>query len=226
MRLNSHKKYLQIAFNQDLGTAIHRIGLLPQTEHIIIEAGTPLIKKYGMRAVSTLSSFWRSQVGKKAYFVADLKCMDRGKVEVEAAARAGANAATCLGLAPIETLNDFIINCQRVEIDSVIDMLNVDFPFEVLSHLQKKPDIIMLHRAVDEAGNKIKAIPYAQIQRIKSSFNYVVAIAGGETDREVGRAFFNSADIAIVWKNFNKPDVDIKNIAEKYLNKIKAYAKK
>jgi bifunctional enzyme Fae/Hps len=225
MRLGSRKKYLQIAFNQDLYAAERSIALLPPTDHIIVEAGTVLIKKYGMEAVSRLVSLWRERIGEGAYVVADLKCMDRGSTEVQAVATAGAAAATCLGLAPIETLDDFIANCRQVGIDSVVDMLNVEFPFEILARLQKKPDIIMLHRAVDEADEKTKQIPYHQIQRIKGSYNYFIAIAGGESAREVGRAFFNGADVAIVWREFNTPDVDIADLAQKYLEKIKSYVR-
>ena len=44
------------------------------------------------------------------YVVADIKCSDLGTREVRMAAEAGADAATCLGVAPEETIDFFINN--------------------------------------------------------------------------------------------------------------------
>src|SRR3989344_8732154 len=137
--LNRRTKYLQIAFNRSLGEVKAMIGMLPPSDNIIIEAGTPLIKNYGQTGISMLNAWWSRKIGKPAYIVADLKCMDRGSREVDVAAVAGASAATCLGLAPIETINEFIDKCATFNIDSMIDMMNVQFPFEVLQKLKKLP---------------------------------------------------------------------------------------
>src|SRR3990167_5804736 len=108
--LSRKKKYLQIALNStpDEGTDI--IYQLPQSDRIIIEAGTPLIKAYGIEGIRRLKLAWDIQVGSsfETYIVADTKCMDRGKTEVEIAKQGGASAATVLGTAPIETINYFI----------------------------------------------------------------------------------------------------------------------
>ena len=46
-KLNPKKKYLQVALNSTLGEARKIINSLPVSDRIIIEAGTPLIKRYG-----------------------------------------------------------------------------------------------------------------------------------------------------------------------------------
>jgi len=51
MILNRRQKYLQIALNSDLSEAREIITQLPFSERILIEAGTPLIKIYGKRAI-------------------------------------------------------------------------------------------------------------------------------------------------------------------------------
>lgn len=45
--------------------------------------------------------------------------------------------------------------------DSMIDMMNVDYPNNILRKLKKPPDVVILHRGVDEEKfNKDKPIPY------------------------------------------------------------------
>ena len=225
MLLNRRLKYLQIAFNRSLSEVETMINLLPTSDRILIEAGTSFLKNYGVNGISQLVSIWEWHLGHKGYIVADLKCMDRGFTEVKAAADAGASAATCLGLAPIETINDFIKSCQEIGIDSMIDMMNVEFPFEVLQKLKKMPDIVVLHRGVDEQLNKEKMIPHHNINRIKSAYNVFISVAGGENLKDVTRTFFNGGDIAVVWRPFYDEPNLTKQLAEQFLNRIKGHAK-
>jgi len=156
------------------------------------------------------------------YIVADLKCMDRAFIEVEAAASAGASAATCLGLAPIETIDAFIKECADLKLDSYLDMLNIEYPFEILGKLKIPPRVIMLHRGVDEFSNREKEMPYDQIERIKSVYDSVlIAVAGGETLDDVMDGSFNNADILIVWKLFNENPEKIATLTKDFLRKIK-----
>lgn len=221
--LNTRSKYLQIAFNRSLAEVQDMISLLPPSPKIIIEAGTSLVKRYGNKAISDLNYWWAERIGQPGYIVADLKAMDRGSAEVKNAARAGAAAATCLGLAPVETINEFIANCEIYGIDSMVDMMNVPFPFEVLQKLKKLPDIVVLHRGVDEHFlNREKQIPLDQITRIKGAYGKVlISVAGGETTREVISDFFNGADIAVVWRSFYENPKKTENLANDFLKLIK-----
>lgn len=221
--LNRRSKYLQIAFNRSLSEVREMIRLLPASEKIIIEAGTPFIKKYGEYGISAIEGWWSEKLQKPGYVVADLKCMDRGSGEVESASRAGASAATCLGLAPIETINEFIRECEKVGIDSMVDMMNIEFPFEILQKLKKIPNIIVLHRGVDEnEKNKEKTLLYDQIRRIKGTYgNVLISIAGGETQRDVTRTFFNDSDIAVIWRSFYDSPKDTATLAKDFLKLIK-----
>jgi len=156
------------------------------------------------------------------YVVADLKCMDRGLREVEIALEGGANAAVALGHAPIETLDAFIENCKKSGLDSMIDMMNFEFPLNVLRQLKELPQVVILHRGVDEESfNPEKEIPFHEIQRIKSNFDIMVAVAGGDTFEEARRAIFNDADIVVVWKSFYKSSGDTPKLAEEFLKEIR-----
>ena len=218
MILERKKRYLQIALNSDLGEAKKIIPYLPFSERILIEVGTPLIKNYGAEAIFQI----KEMVPPGTYIVADNKCVDLGTREVEIMAEAGANAATCLGVAPIETINEFIASCERFGIDSMVDMMNVESSLSILKKLKKLPDVVILHRGVDESEfSKEKPIPYYQIQQIKGSYNILISVAGGEGIKEVQSAVFNGADIVVVWKNFYKFSAEIANFAKLFLKEIK-----
>lgn len=221
--LNPRLKYLQIAFNRSLSEVQGMINLLPASDRILIEAGTPLVKRYGVKGISSLSHWWSEKLGKPGYVVADLKCMDRGSTEVQAVAAAGATAATCLGLAPLETIREFIRQCQEARVDSMVDMMNVEFPFEILQKLRPLPQVVVLHRGVDEADqNREKQLPLSQIHRIKGTYNnLLISLAGGETTREVTSCFFNDADISIVWRVFYENPQKSCELAQEFLELVK-----
>ncbi|MCD6528085.1 hypothetical protein J7K44_00335 [bacterium] len=156
------------------------------------------------------------------YIVADLKCMDRGAREVEIAKEGGANAAVALGQAPIETLDAFIKKCEEYNLDSMIDMMNVEFPLKILRRLKKLPNVVILHRGVDEEHfNPEKEIPFHEIQRIKSNYDVMISVAGGDTFQEVQRAIFNDADIVVVWKSFYTTTADTAKLAQEFLKEIR-----
>lgn len=253
MLLNKKQKYLQIALNSTLDEARGIISQIPLDQRIIIEAGTPLIKAYGVKGIKSLRHWWEERIfgfqyqssktfvinpwltvlEKKAqaiksgvnfipYIVADLKCMDRGLREVEIAKEGGANAATALGHAPIETLDAFIKKCQEYGLDSMIDMMNVDFPLNILRQLKELPQVVVLHRGVDEeAFNPESEIPYHEITRIKNEYDIMVAVAGGDDFQEVQGAIFNDADIVVVWKSFYKSTKETAGLAEQFLREIR-----
>lgn len=180
---------------------------------------SPAKKEIGRQAKSAIKN---KESIFNPYIVADLKCMDRGIREVEIARGGGASAATVLGQAPIETLNAFIEKCEEYKLDAMIDMMNVDFPLNILRQLKKLPQVVILHRGVDEENfNREKEIPFHEIQRIKSNYDIMIAVAGGDTFEEARRAIFNDADIVVVWKSFYKSTAETAKLAEEFLKEIK-----
>ena len=178
-------------------------------------------------AMAIIKAIGKKQAAKKGipltpYIVADLKCMDRGLTEVMIAKQGGASAATALGHAPIETLNAFVEKCQELELDSMIDMMNVDYPLSILRELKQLPKVVILHRGVDEEDfNKEKQIPYHEIQRIKSSYDIMLAVAGGDSIQEVQRAIFNDVDIVVLWRAFYKGSGDTVKLVQEFLKEVR-----
>jgi bifunctional enzyme Fae/Hps len=223
--LNRKKRYLQIALNSTLNEAYDIIRSLPANERILIEAGTPFIKSYGTAGIANIVSWWTRKMipaGLKPYVIADLKTMDRGSTEVLLAKQAGASAAVALGQAPIETVNAFINTCAEYGMDSMVDMMNVDQPIKVLRKFRRMPTVVILHRGVDETEfNRDKPIPYIQINKVRAGSDVMIAIAGGDTIREVQRAVFNGGDIVVVWKEFYQATGATGELAESFLRQVK-----
>jgi bifunctional enzyme Fae/Hps len=210
--INRRLKYLQVALNSGMDEARSIVRQLPRNERILVEAGTPLIKTYGWRGVRDIVSWWGG------YVVADLKTMDRGETEATLAKQAGASGAIALGQAPLETLNSFIKTCASLGIDSMVDMMHVEQPVRVLRKLKKLPDVVILHRGVDEETfNRDIPIPYIQINKIRSLYDVLIAVGGGDTIREVQRSIFNGANIVLVWKEFYQPTSQTAQLAQEFL---------
>jgi len=204
MILNKKRKYLQVALNSTMSEAQRVINSLPVSERVILEAGTPFIKRYGLQGIRDIRSSASWRMGSNPYVVADLKTMDRGNTEVMMAREAGASAVVALGQSPLETINSFIDSCTRLGVDSMLDMMNVEAPVKVLRKLRKLPNVVILHRGVDEEDfNRDKPVPYIQINKIRSTYDVMISIAGGDTIREVKRAIFNDADIVVVWRDLS-----------------------
>jgi bifunctional enzyme Fae/Hps len=219
--LDNNVRYLQIAFNYDLGMVLQMLPRIPQSNRILIEAGTPLIKREGMQAVQTIRRIWRGHV------VADMKISDGAVGEVNMARRAGATAVTVLATAPIETINLVIKRCEELRMLSMIDLLGVANPLDVLRPLRTPPDIVVIHRGRDEEGTQGKVIQYRQVNRIRSKFNSLISAAGGVDLREARSAIFNGANVVVAnivrpgdgWTGI-KTTENITDIANQFLETI------
>lgn len=223
MILNAKKTYLQVAINGTQFDANNIISQLPVSDKLILEAGTPFIKQYGMNGVSTLVSQWRWKVGEGAYVIADMKTIDRATTEVEMVKSAGASGIICMASAPVATIKSFINVCKEMGIDSYLDFMGIPYPHKRLREIGEIPDVVLLHRGVDEEADKLNKVPLPihQINQVLASYNVMMGIAGGDSLREVQSAIFNSAKIVVLWKQFfSSKDFD-KTAFEEFLGQVK-----
>lgn len=195
--LDHKTRYLQIAFNYDIGLVVRHLPKIVRSNRILIEAGTPFIKLEGMRGIRAIRKLW------PGHLVADLKTVDGALGEVAMVRRAGATAATTLGSSPTEALDLFIERCSALGMDSMIDMLGVTDPLKVVMQLKKPPDVVVLHRGRDEEGTRGKVIQYRHVKRVRSKFDVLISAAGGVGLKEARSAIFNGANIVVV--NLVKP---------------------
>ncbi len=194
--------YLQVALDLDNLDAVERIlADLPNKERVLIEAGTPLVKKFGVGVVGKIR-----ELRPDAFIIADLKTLDVGRVEVKMAADETADAVAISGLGTLESIQKAIHETQKQGIYSILDMMNVKDFEDKLSALPDdlKPDIVLLHRNVDletwikeHGGDTSEMTEWGNIKKIKEITGSLVAVAGGITPENVEEAIDKGADIII-----------------------------
>ncbi|MDM7935656.1 MAG: bifunctional 5,6,7,8-tetrahydromethanopterin hydro-lyase/3-hexulose-6-phosphate synthase [Methanothrix sp.] len=209
--------YLQVAFDLVETAEVRRVlSALPDSDHILIEAGTPLVKMLGVGVVKEIRA---ERPG--AFVILDLKTLDTGNLEVRLAADATADAVVISGLAPKKTLDLAIAEARKTGIYSVVDMLNVTDPLEVLKGLSALPDVVELHRAIDMEGG---AHSWNDIQAIKAlagdGRRLLVAVAGGIRADNIGQALSAGADILVVGRAITRSK-DVRDMAEQFLAGLK-----
>lgn len=190
--LDNNLRYVQLAFNYDTALVARLLPCLRLTERLLIEAGTPFLKREGMKGIRTMRTLWQGHI------VADLKIADGAVGEVEMARAAGATAVTALGSSPTETLDLFIAQCTTLGMISMVDMIGVQDPLKVVRPLKHPPDVVVLHRGRDEESTRGKMIQYRHINRLRSKYDIFIAAAGGIDLREARSAVFNGAALVVV----------------------------
>jgi bifunctional enzyme Fae/Hps len=187
--------YLQIALDApSLEGAKQVLAQLPGSDRIIVEVGTPLIKRYGTRVISELR-----EAAKDKFMIADLKTLDVGKVEVDIGYEDTADAVVAAGLAPPETLDSTVQEAKRLGIYAIIDMLNVDDVLAKLKSLKDFPDVVILHRGIDQETGRSSGLE--RIKLIREAFpdkKFLIAVAGGIVPETAKEALEKGADILIV----------------------------
>jgi bifunctional enzyme Fae/Hps len=208
--------YLQIALDiPDLERTKRIITQVPRSDRVILEAGTPLIKKYGASVIGELR-----QVAKDIFIVADLKTLDVGQVEVDLAFEETADAVVASGLASKDTLDKFVYEARRLGIYAFVDMMGVADPIKVLESLKELPDVVILHRGIDEErGGKTR---WELIKEIKAKFKdgrILIGVAGGIEPSNVTAALKAGADIMIVGRYITQSK-DVEHATKEFLTQV------
>ena len=205
--------YLQIAFdNPNLETALSAISQIPNSDHVIIEAGTPLIKRYGVDIISKIR-----QVRPDAFIVADLKTLDTGNLEARMVADAAGDAIVVSALAPINTIDKLIEEAHKTGIYAVMDTLNEHDPISVLKNLKVMPDVIELHRGIDIESTEHAWGDIAEIKKVAPKA--LIAVAGGVRLDKVSMALNQGADILVVGRAITNAK-DVREVAEQFINSL------
>jgi bifunctional enzyme Fae/Hps len=202
--------YLQVALdNPNIEAILSIVNQLPKSDHVILEAGTPLIKRYGVDVISRLR-----EVRPDAFIVADLKTLDTGNLEARMVADATADAIVVSALAPVATLNKAIEEAHKTGIYAVMDTLNCPDPIAILKQLKELPDVVELHRAIDVEET---AHAWGNIQDIKAlSPKILVAVAGGIRIDTMPDALKAGADVLVVGRAITNAK-DVRQVAEKFI---------
>lgn len=219
-RMNNlkHPPYLEVALDiPDWRRVEGIVRALPRSDAIIIEAGTPLIKRYGVEVVQKIH-----QLRPETVVLADLKTLDTGNLEARMAGDATADVVGFSGLAPLKTMEKFIEECKKVGALSLMDTINLPDPVAVLERLPVKPDIVELHRAIDLEQTEInQETEWGNIREIKRICGdaVLVAVAGGIRVNKVETALAAGADILVVGRAITVAK-DVNGAARAFLQRM------
>jgi 3-hexulose-6-phosphate synthase/6-phospho-3-hexuloisomerase len=158
----------------------------------ILEAGTPLIKSVGLDAVRRL----RAQFP-KLLIAADMKVVDAGRIEVEAAAKAGAQLVHVLAAAPDATIAECVEAGREYGAQIVTDLLGAGDPLERARQVAKLGvDFIDVHVAIDMQMRG--ADPFRLLRAVADAVETPLCVAGGIHSENAVQAVEAGASIVIV----------------------------
>ncbi|MGR3218305.1 MAG: 3-hexulose-6-phosphate synthase [Candidatus Anammoxibacter sp.] len=179
-----------------------------------IEAGTPLLKSEGLRVIRELRSNFPGST-----IVADMKTMDAGRIEMETAAKAGANVATVMGVASDATIKECIAAGHNYGIKIGVDLLGVENLVKRAEDVEKwGADFVGLHTAIDDQMKGKCSLD--KLSNLCSSVTLPVAVAGGINSETVVDALNAGAAIVIVGGAISKAK-DVRKATEEIMRAMK-----
>ncbi len=157
-----------------------------------IEAGTPLIKSEGIQVVRSLRDHFP-----RATIVADMKVADTGAIEVEMAAKAGADIVCILAEADDAVVAEAVRAARLYGIRLMADLINTADPQVRAVQLESMGvDIICAHVGIDQQMTGKDSL--ALLSMLAGKVHIPVAIAGGIDAEGAAEAIRRGADIVIV----------------------------
>ncbi len=178
----------------------------------ILEAGTPLIKKEGVKAISLLSVF--------GDVLADMKTCDTGALEAQMAFEAGAKYVTVMGFVDNAVIEEALTVAEKFGGEVVVDLMYVPDPIKRAEELKKiGVKIVSLHVGISQqkAYGKGAESLLDLVEKIRE-IGLKVSVAGGIRP-ETAKLFANKADIVVVGGYITKAE-DPKKASEEILEAL------
>jgi len=157
-----------------------------------IEAGTPLIKSEGIQAVRSLRDHFP-----QVTIIADMKVADTGAIEVEMAAKAGADIVCILADADDAVVAEAVRAARLYGIRLMADLINAEDPPARAVQLESMGvDIICAHVGIDQQMTGKDSLDL--LSTLAGTVHIPVAVAGGIDAEAAGEAVRRGAGIVIV----------------------------
>ncbi|MFY1112903.1 MAG: 3-hexulose-6-phosphate synthase [Methanosarcinaceae archaeon] len=180
-----------------------------------IEIGTPLIKSEGMDTVRTMRKAFPDRT-----ILADMKTVDTGAMEVEMAAKAGADVAIVLGSADDSTILDALRSAHKYGIRLMADLISAPEPVGRAVELEALGvDYINVHVGIDQ--QMMGKDPVSILMEIAEKVNVKLAVAGGLDAESAAQAVRAGAEIVIVGGNITRSD-NVTEAAQKIRQSVDA----
>ncbi|PAV12208.1 bifunctional hexulose-6-phosphate synthase/ribonuclease regulator [Methanosarcina spelaei] len=165
-----------------------------------IEIGTPLIKSEGMDAIRTMRKAFPDRT-----ILADMKTVDTGAIEVEMAAKAGADVVIVLGSADDSTLLDALRSAHKYGVRLMADLISAPDPVKRVIELEALGvDYVNVHIGIDQ--QMLGKDPISLLREISQRVNVQLAVAGGLDASSAVQAVKAGAKVVIVGGNITHSD--------------------
>jgi 3-hexulose-6-phosphate synthase len=140
----------------------------------ILEAGTPLIVRYGISAVRAFK-----RLAPEKLVLADVKIMDAGNYEAALAFENGADIVTVLAAAEDATIKGAVKEAAKWGKKTMADLIAVNDPVKrALQVAEMGVDYVCVHTATDVQSEENN--PLKELQLVKGVLDGpVIAVAGG-----------------------------------------------
>ena len=159
-----------------------------------IEAGTPLIKSEGMRAVRVLRRKFQ-----RATIVADMKTLDAGAIEARLAFSAGADVVSISGLSHKRTLIEAVSVAKKYDRMIMADLLMSNNPKKLGASLEKLGvSIVCFHIGIDAQQAGARRARSREVRNLVRALRTPVAVAGGINPSLAGEMVRSGVKIVIV----------------------------
>lgn len=137
--------------------------------------------------------------------LADMKTVDTGAMEVEMAAKAGADIVILLGSADDATILDSVRAARKYGVKLMADLISIEEPVMRAQQLEKLGvDYINVHIGIDQ--QMMGKDPMDILKDIADTVDIPVAVAGGMDAKTGAQAVKLEADIIIVGGNITRSD--------------------
>ncbi len=157
-----------------------------------LEVGTPLIKSEGMRAVSALKSAFPDR-----QIIADMKTADTGAIEVEMAAKSGADIVCVLGASDNSVIAESVRAARKYGVKIMADLISVPHPSVRAGELEQLGvDYICAHTGIDQQMTGTDSLDL--LMKVIREVSIPVAAAGGISEKTAPGAISAGASIVIV----------------------------
>jgi 3-hexulose-6-phosphate synthase/6-phospho-3-hexuloisomerase len=131
--------------------------------------------------------------------VADMKTMDTGALEVEMAAKSGADIVAILGGADDSTIEDAVRSARKYGVVLMADLLSVDDPINRAKKLEELGiECICVHVGIDQQMKGMDALAVLKEVADAVGTEVEVAVAGGLDSEDAAKAVSLGADVIIV----------------------------
>ena len=165
---------LQLALDSSNGQEARRILENVSDLVDIVEIGTPLIMKEGVKVVAEIKDAYS-----ELEVLADLKIMDAGDIEAKIGFEAGADIVTVLGVAHDVTIRRAVNQARILSKKVMVDLIAVGDVRKRIDQIEViAPDYCCVHTAFDLQDHGVH--PLREIQLVQSALKWAqMAVAGG-----------------------------------------------